>query len=294
MRLSPCFLPSTILKWVILCTIPTSLGYAKLVSPWTQVKTPTHEPAESIGTASAGCLKGGMPLSQDGKAYVLMRPVRGRFFGHARLVDLIQTVGHQNYKVSRYPLLIGDLSLPRGGPTLSAHSSHQTGLDVDIWYQQAKWSKRYASPRMRESLSALGMVDHKKTKVNRNFGKNQISLLRQFAEKENVDRILVHYAIKKELCDRLPNESWIHKIRPWFGHDHHFHVRIKCSDQDKGCKNGDPIPPGNGCDSTLAWWWSDEARAAGTKNTDRQENPVMPTLPDACSTVLSTSTSKSL
>ena len=31
-------------------------------------------------------------------------------------------------------LLIGDMSQPRGGPMLNGHSSHQIGLDVDIWF----------------------------------------------------------------------------------------------------------------------------------------------------------------
>src|ERR1700730_13809348 len=31
-------------------------------------------------------------------------------------------------------LLVGDMSQPRGGPLLSEHTSHQIGLDVDIWF----------------------------------------------------------------------------------------------------------------------------------------------------------------
>src|SRR5262252_6343950 len=31
--------------------------------------------------------------------------------------------------------LIGDMAQPRGGPMISGHSSHQIGLDVDIWFK---------------------------------------------------------------------------------------------------------------------------------------------------------------
>ena len=30
-------------------------------------------------------------------------------------------------------ILVGDLSLPQGGRFSSGHTSHQTGLDIDIW-----------------------------------------------------------------------------------------------------------------------------------------------------------------
>jgi penicillin-insensitive murein endopeptidase len=62
-------------------------------------------------------------------------------------------------------------------------------------------------------------------------------------------------------------------------------VRLTCSASDPLCRKGDPIPDGNGCDATLDWWWSEEARSDETKNLDRQEHPVMPTLPAECATL---------
>lgn len=167
---------------------------------------------------------------------------------------------------------------------MSAHASHQTGLDADIWYfQQKKWiGKKNVALRDRERLQAPGMVDRKRLAVTRAFGSDQRDLLRSFAENPEVDRVLVHFAIKRELCRTIPQEAWIRKIRPWFGHDHHFHVRLNCSAADPLCKKGDPIPDGNGCDASLDWWWSAEARQDENKNVDRQEHPVMPTLPAEC------------
>ena len=167
---------------------------------------------------------------------------------------------------------------------MSAHASHQTGLDADIWYlQYPRWKgPRKVSFAARERLQAASMVDSRRLSARKSFGRNERELLRSFASSPEVERILVHFALKRELCRVAPNEPWIRKIRPWFGHDHHFHVRLQCAAGDRLCRNGEPIPEGNGCDATLDWWWSDEARAEAAKNLGRQEHPVMPALPAEC------------
>jgi penicillin-insensitive murein endopeptidase len=254
-------------------------------NPWTRIRVPAEGRPESIGSPSAGCVRGATALGKNaGKGYLLVRPSRGRNFGHPRLVRLIEDIAKMRAAKKQAPLLIGDLGLPRGGPTLSAHSSHQTGLDADIWYHQQKsWIGRKRIPlRDRERLQAPGMVDKRRLATTRAFGKEQRELLMSFAESPKVDRVLVNFAIKRELCRTVPNEPWIRKIRPWFGHDHHFHVRLTCSPSDPLCKKGDPIPEGNSCDASLDWWWSAEARADENKNVDRQEHPVMPSLPAEC------------
>jgi penicillin-insensitive murein endopeptidase len=272
--------------WIVAFTlVVAALPALALDNPWTRIKAPAEGRPESIGSPSAGCLRGAAALTTESvQGYILMRPSRGRNFGHPRLVTLIEEIAKERASRKQAPLLIGDLGLPRGGPTMSAHSSHQTGLDADIWYHQHRqWKgRKTVSIRDRERLYAPGMVDKKRLAVTRAFGNDQRELLRSFAISPEVDRILVHFAIKRELCQRMPREPWIRKIRPWFGHDHHFHVRLACSPSDPLCRKGDPIPEGNGCDDTLDWWWSDEARAEATKNLDRQEHPVMPNLPVEC------------
>ena len=53
-----------------------------------------------------------------------------------------------------------------------------------------------------------------------------------------VARIFVHPAIKKALCEGASQDrSWLRKIRPWWGHHYHFHVRLKCPSGYAGCKN---------------------------------------------------------
>ena len=49
------------------------------------------------------------------------------------------------------------------------------------------------------------------------------------------------------------------KVRAYWGHNYHFHIRIKCPAGDAGCEPQDPVPPGDGCDKSLNWWFTDEA-----------------------------------
>jgi penicillin-insensitive murein endopeptidase len=201
-----------------------------------------------------------------------MRPERHRTFGHPRLIELLKSIGAELARSKKPKLMIGDIGQARGGPTMSAHASHQTGLDVDVWF----------------AGKAPTMVDKKKFKPLKAFGKAQVELLRRFAESPETDRILVNFVLKRQLCAEHGSEPWIRKIRPWFGHDHHFHVRLECSSGDAACKKGDPIPEGNGCDASLDWWFSDEARQKETENLGKQQNPVMPELPEACQALVKT------
>ena len=51
----------------------------------------------------------------------------------------------------------------------------------------------------------------------------------------------------------------MNKVRAYWGHNYHFHVRITCPEGDAGCQAQNPLPPGDGCDKSLDWWFTDEA-----------------------------------
>ncbi|MBS1958281.1 MAG: penicillin-insensitive murein endopeptidase [Bdellovibrionales bacterium] len=269
----------------------TSTLAAKIDNPWSKVKNPSTTPAESIGSPSAGCLQGAEELKQDTPGTLIMHPERHRNFAHPRLTQMLRDIGHERAGTKLSPLFIGDLSQARGGPTMSAHASHQTGLDADIGYAVIKkWNTKAPLKQRLKTPNAI-MADAATTKVNKHFGPDQIELLRSIAERDAVDRILVNPAIKREICDRYSSdkssEKWIRKLRPWYGHADHFHLRLLCAPGDKLCKQGaDPLPEGNGCDATLSWWWSAEAKEETKKNAFKQQNPTMPVLPDECAAVL--------
>jgi penicillin-insensitive murein endopeptidase len=211
-----------------------------------------------------------------------VRPSRRRHFAHPTTVAFLESLGREVRAAKENPFLVGDLGMARGGPTLSGHSSHQTGLDADIWYWRPK---KKLTEEEREKLSSKPLVDRvTKTVDTTAFGKNALRLLRRVAQSEAVDRIFVNYAVKKHLCENHGAEPWVRKTRAWFGHDHHFHVRLRCPVDSPDCTAGDPIPEGIGCDETLAWWWSDEAKAQ--ESAQRTKPPEMPRLPERCEAVL--------
>ena len=83
------------------------------------------------------------------------------------------------------------------------------------------------------------LVDRKKERIVSKRWTNQvIGLLRTAASDENVSRIFVHWVIKNQLCrDVKGDRAWLRKIRAWWGHDRHFHVRLTCPKASKDCKN---------------------------------------------------------
>ena len=238
-----------------------ALALAK--NPWPGFREPAQGPARAIGEYSAGCLQGAQALPLEGVGYQVMRPARHRYFGHPALVEFVVQLAARLQAKGPSMLLVGDLSQPRGGRAPGSHASHQTGLDVDIWYwHPAQALHTLLSPVQRERLAARSVVDvqagimrpAQRTRVQR--------ILRAAAEDPRVDRLFVHPVIKRELCSMAGKErGYLRKIRPWHGHDDHFHARLACPAESDGCKAQDPVPAGDGCDD-LAFWFDAEAQAA--------------------------------
>jgi penicillin-insensitive murein endopeptidase len=86
-----------------------------------------------------------------------------------------------------------------------------------------------------------------------------VVLLKAVAKEREVARIFVNPAIKRALCrDAGADRAWLSKIRPMFGHNYHFHIRLWCPPGDEGCADQEPPAPGDGCGAELDRWFSDE------------------------------------
>ena len=73
-----------------------------------------------------------------------------------------------------------------------------------------------------------------------------------------VERIFVNAAIKKALCRSTDTDrTWLRKVRPMWGHDYHFHIRMSCPAGSPDCRAQDAVPPGDGCGKELDWWFRD-------------------------------------
>jgi penicillin-insensitive murein endopeptidase len=80
-------------------------------------------------------------------------------------------------------------------------------------------------------------------------------IIRTAAQDPKVERILVNPAIKKALCREAGNDrSWLSKVRPWYYHNYHFHIRIGCPADSPTCKGQPPAGEDDGCGAELKTW----------------------------------------
>ena len=220
---------------------------------------PSAGPPAAIGAHARGCLAGGLALPADGAGHQAMRLSRGRYYGHPALVAFIERLATTLMAQGHPGLLVGDLAQPRGGPMTSGHRSHQSGLDADIWYLPAP--RERLSRAERETLAAVPLVTSGtlQLEAERFAAFRTLEVLRTAARDPAVARFFVHPVVKRALCRRTEGDrDWLRKVRPWWGHDHHFHVRLACPERGGGCVDQDPPPPGDGCGEALAWWFTDE------------------------------------
>lgn len=253
-------------------------------TPWSKVESPSGMRTEVIGGVSNGCISGADTLPATGPGYVSVRRYRNRYYGHPDLLEFIGDVGRAQQGRGSALMMVGDLSQPRGGRMPSSHRSHQNGLDVDIWFTFAS-SQAEANRLMDNRADPPSMVEPSKRRVSSHWGADQHALIETAARHPRVDRIFVNAAIKQALCQRAGQDrSWLRKVRPWWGHDAHFHVRLSCPPGNTQCIQQAPVPAGDGCGSDLAWWFSDEA--LNPRKRAPSKRPAEPEMPAACQAVL--------
>jgi penicillin-insensitive murein endopeptidase len=240
---------------------------------WAKFRAPLDGPAHAIGGYSNGCIEGAVALEPQGDGWRIAKPERNRRFGHPLLVGMIRDLGRALAKLGQGPLSVGDLGQPRGGPAPNGHASHQTGLDVDVWFLPPDGGK------------SVSMIDAERTHATARFDDKMMRLLRLAAEDVRVDRLFVHPALKKALCERAgAAKEWLRKVRPWWGHDDHFHVRLQCPKDSPDCVAQSALPPGDGCEG-LAWWFDKKAQAERDQQHQAYGSKVgaaAPQLPERC------------
>lgn len=238
-----------------------------------------------VGFYSKGCLAGGVALPATGPNWQAMRLSRNRYWGHPELLDYIEKLARDAAREGWNGLLVGDMSQPRGGPMLTGHASHQTGLDVDIWVQPMP--SRILTARERETVSARSIVKPgPHVMPEENWDPALGRMIRRAALDRRVERIFVAPGIKRKLCETATGDrSWLSRIRPYYGHDDHIHVRL-------GCPPGTPCtaqaapPGGDGCGSALAWWYTDEPYRPAKPSATKPRPMTLSALPPLCRAVL--------
>lgn len=254
-----------------------------------QVK-PAPLAARTIGFYSHGCLAGGVALPVNGPDWQVVRVSRNRFWGHPALIAFLERFAREVPQRSHWPgILVGDMSQPRGGPMLTGHASHQIGLDADIWL--TPMPNRQLSASEREEMSAIEVVRADRLDVDPNvWTSDHVAVIKAAAQDPAVQRIFVNAAIKKALCrDATGERGWLAKVRPYWGHDYHFHVRLACPKGEGECEAQEPPAESEGCEAgALAWWFSDEVLHPTPSPTPPKPKPALTlaSLPKECRTVL--------
>jgi penicillin-insensitive murein endopeptidase len=274
-----------ILASTLLLGVFSTATQASTADDWSKITQPNKATTtQSIGKYDGGCVSGAVPLPLEGTGYQVMRLSRSRYFGHPDLIRFIENLGRAANDQKIGTLLVGDLGQPRGGPSLSGHRSHQTGLDVDIWFMLSPIASTHKlDANERETWGAPSMLaSNSDTIDNQQWTGQHEKMLEAAARMPEVERIFVNPSIKRLLCTNKANHGWLRKIRPWWKHDDHFHVRLKCPDGNPHCTSQAALPEGNGCDASLAYWFSEEAKHPKKP----QAKPGRPRLPDRCDAVL--------
>ena len=240
--------------------------------------------AEIFGTYNNGCIRGAVRIPQS-PYYPNQRWGPGRDYAHPEMISYLEDLVKKAREHKLPPLLLGDASKRYGGPfgKGSSHGSHNIGLDADISFD-------FSSPKKSDAeLSHPKDVYIVDTKGNptANFDSNRAALIYLAADDPRVQRIFVAPGIKRALCRMYKRDgystSWLHKLRPWYGHRGHMHVRLYCPDDSPECKVQAEAPEGDGCGAELDSWFQPPKPP---KPGEKPKPPKPKVLPEQCRAVL--------
>ncbi len=253
---------------------------------------PSLGKAVAIGYYPRGCLAGGVEFPLNGPTWQVMRVSRNRYWGHPSLIHFLEKFAPLASKATGWKgVLVGDLSQPRGGPSPSDHASHQIGLDVDIWFMPMP--DRTLSKEERDKIAAINLVSDDWKHLNpQTWTPQHVAFIKTAAQQPEVERVLVNAAIKKELCrvEDKAHDIWMAKVRPWYGHHDHIHVRLRCPADSPSCRAQPPVSGDDGCSAKeLNYWFSGKVlrpQITPSKPAKPPKPVMLADLPPACKTVL--------
>lgn len=255
---------------------------------------PSAQPTRVFGAYNKGCIAGAVQMPLNGDTWQVMRLSRNRYWGYPATIALLKRLSVNAHKDAGWPgILIGDIGQPRGGPALSGHASHQIGLDADVWL--TPMPDHLLSREEREDMSATMMVRDDRLDIDPKAWTSQHwMVIRDAAMEPAVQRIFVNAAIKRALCrEATGDRSWLEKVRPWLGHDYHFHIRMRCPSGATDCKGQKDQAGGEGCSpADLAYWFKDSVLHPKPAPLKPPPGITLAQLPPACRGVLNAPAAK--
>jgi len=250
------------------------------------VTTPAPGPARIIGSDAAGCIAGAVRLPDDAPGMQTIRISRSTFWGHPAVIADLLDLAKRAQNAGLPDLYMNDISLPRGGPLVGVHASHQRGVDADVWLD-------VAGPHPKLPLAARdGIEPHTLVRPDGRgvdpsvWRPEHITLIHLAATERGIDRVLVNPAIKRQLCQEVSGDrGWLRFVRPWYGHATHMHLHFKCPAGQSECVDQAPPPLGDGCDASLQWWF-DQLDHPAAKPATPPAPPKPVVLPAACRAIM--------
>src|SRR5258708_13552871 len=166
-----------LLSTALLLLLIPAIALAQPSTEWSLVPAPSAGPARVSGGVAHGCLAGAVRLPDDGPGYQVVRVSRRRDSGHPDLVAFVARLTRQAQAAGLAPFYVGDMAQPRGGPLPFGHASHQTGLDVDIWFNLDP--NPPLPPAAPENVALPPLLPPPLRAIDRRrFGPRQVTLLR--------------------------------------------------------------------------------------------------------------------
>ncbi|HTI01517.1 MAG TPA: penicillin-insensitive murein endopeptidase [Acidisoma sp.] len=245
--------------------------------------SPAPGPLRIIG-AGTGCIAGASELPSQGPGFTTIRAPISSFWGAPETVHGVETLASWARQDGLPELYVGDLSGPRGGPLSGGHVAHQRGVDVDIYLDTQP--KPALSESALDRLTPPLIVPYGAIAVDpRQWSRKTVTLIYLATQLPGLNRLLVNPIIKRQLCETVTGDrSWLHKVRPWWGHRGHMHLHFACPPGQPDCINQAPIPAGDGCGASLAWWFEPDGSVRPPPPPTPGAKP--PTIPAACAPIL--------
>jgi penicillin-insensitive murein endopeptidase len=207
--------------------------------------------AQVIGFYSEGKMKDSDALPWEGFGFIKILRPRQRHYAAFDLVHVLTWAAEklQQQYPSKDRLQIGDMSGIHGGPS-GGHASHQNGLDADVAFLRLNQT-------MQDPVDTGGYREKfvRGSSVTQNFDlARNWAYVKILAETGRVQRIFVNQVVKNALCDfaktrgEFQSETEaLRRLRPYAGHEDHFHVRLTCPLNSPDCTPQAEVPVGSGC-----------------------------------------------
>lgn len=204
-----------------------------------------------IGSPSKGRLQNATDFLKlsglPGLYFFIAKPSDKDYFGAFDMAVVLKKIGEalQTFMPGR-KLAITSIS-KWGGGYLAPHKGHQNGTDADVRY-------------LTDDVNAAGSVVFKGTVISKFLAANQWKLLKKTFQTNMVDVVFVDPAVKRAMCEEArrvhdyqngdsdsPGAEVLKRIQTWPQHDTHFHIRIRCSSDNPGCKQINMVFNNVGC-----------------------------------------------